>query len=264
MKDAMGSINRDNLSRQALIEKLRLIIDTEINKPYEVMDDALVAECADFLMELEKKEKLSDEEIKRRVREIPSLSAQAVKRRRSRKSAIAAACFAAVLIVFGAAAAAHFDGGSLVRLWAHKISEMLNGETLNYSGISIVKSDMNAKYDSVEEMLANESRDILYPTVLPNSASITAVYAVNDSTQKQLFYAADDTRITVAVDFGQPLPEYAAQGRCTAERIGALDCFIISEDSYCQGVFLYGEDLYTVTAASYDDLVLIIHNLKEN
>lgn len=258
----MGSVNREDSAKQALIEKLRLIIDAEVKKPCEVMDDALVAECADFLMELEEKDKLSDEEIRRRVKELP-LSEQKAGRS-GRKAAIVAACVAVTILIFGAVTAAnHFDELSVLKEWSHRICEMFAGERIDVGDISIIKTDVITKYDSVEEMLANESRDMLYPAALPTSASITAVNVIADSAWQTLYYVADDSRIGVVVDFGQPLPSYVGQAGCSAERIGECDCYIISGDLGWQGVLHYGDDLYTVNAPSYEDLVFIINNLKE-
>ena len=52
-------------------DKLRAIIILESSKPYEEMDGVLVKECVDFLMELEGIERLTKEEIKNRVKNIP-------------------------------------------------------------------------------------------------------------------------------------------------------------------------------------------------
>ena len=63
----MGNCGEGCLTKKSLIDKLTAIIDIEAKKPYELMDDALVAECADFLMELEEKDKLCDAEVEQRV-----------------------------------------------------------------------------------------------------------------------------------------------------------------------------------------------------
>ena len=50
-----------------LIKRLSRIMEIELEKPVEEMDDEVIAICADWIMEIKGYEGLSDEEVQRRL-----------------------------------------------------------------------------------------------------------------------------------------------------------------------------------------------------
>ena len=50
-----------------LIKRLTRVMEIELEKPVEEMDDEVVAICADWIMEIKGYEKLSNEEVRSRL-----------------------------------------------------------------------------------------------------------------------------------------------------------------------------------------------------
>ena len=50
-----------------LIKRLSLVMETELEKPVEEMDDEVIAICADWIMEIKGYEELSCEKVRRRL-----------------------------------------------------------------------------------------------------------------------------------------------------------------------------------------------------
>ena len=57
-------MEQDNL---VLIKRLSRVMEIELEKPVEEMDDEVVAICADWIMEIEGREELSNEEVRSRL-----------------------------------------------------------------------------------------------------------------------------------------------------------------------------------------------------
>lgn len=261
----MGNSDQERMTKQTLIEKLRIIIDTEMEKPVEEIDDSLVAECADFLMDLEGKDRLSDDEIKCRVKEIPFKNPKIIKHRRTRKALLIAACIAALILISSAiAVASNYNVSSFSKNLGHILIKMAGGEKLEIGNRTIIKNHDLVWYASIDELLAQGSLHVLYPTVLPNNGIIADINLFDDELKNELTFITYDRKTGMSVEFGKALPSYVYEGNGIAERIGQFDCYTISCGTYYQSVFCHGGDLYTVYTPNYDDIKMIIENLKES
>lgn len=59
------------MNKEEIRNKLMSIVLVELEKEYKEIDSDLITECIDFITEIDGNEKLTDEEIKNRVKSIP-------------------------------------------------------------------------------------------------------------------------------------------------------------------------------------------------
>ena len=95
----MGSPDSFDSIDRRLLKKLMRAMEIELEKPYEEMDDEVVALCADCLMEMKGKKRLSSEEIKHRWEEIGLYHVKHSAKRRHLRGILIAAVIAALLLI---------------------------------------------------------------------------------------------------------------------------------------------------------------------
>ncbi len=254
---------------QTLKDKLMAIILLETSKDYKEMDSDLVTECVDFLMELEGKERLTKEEIKQRVNEIPfkgkvtALNSYAKKKLRAKRVAIIAAVIAVLIALFGIFAIGSGDTVTeFFRKMGDSISEILNDGPKEHSGITFYKNDKTITYSSLEDFKESEGVDILYPTWLPEDEKIIEIrYLITGGTELYTLHSNEpDHSIEVAVD--TELAENFKLNWNEKEVAGYL-VYYMNVPEYVQANFVYENNLYCVKSDTEDNLFRIIENLKE-
>ena len=140
-------INNDE-SNQALVEKLRAIIEIESSKPISEQDVDLIDECVDYLMELENGIELTDEELESGKKHIYMLLDKNKKPQKKLrfKGLLIAACLAILILLANfVALACGIDTISILKEWGHNIVEMFEGEKEEYGGVTIIKENESIK-----------------------------------------------------------------------------------------------------------------------
>lgn len=266
----MGNDKEMSAAKQSLKDKLYAIILLETSKPYKEMDSDLVTECVDFLMELEGKERLSQEEIEQRVNEIPFkgkvtvLGAHAKKKLRAKRLAVIAAVLAVLIALFGVISIASENTfGDLLSRMGHELMELLdNNDSIEYEGITIYKADEVRTYSTLEELLEAEALDVLYPTWLPDDEKITQVmYLLEDETERYSLQCGNP-RHGVSIYINRTITENMTKD-CLSKEINGFTVYYFLESSLAQGNFAYKNNVYSIGADTEENLFKIIENLEE-
>ena len=266
----MENTHENNAEIQALKDKLTAIMLLESEKDYEKMDSSLVAECVDFLMELEGKEKLSKEEVERRVNAIPFRDeAEDTHPKfktgiRAKRVAIIAAVLAALIAFFAVVAVSYgsVEDGIIGR-FARYISEMIGGDRLEFNEIELIKSNESKRYSSAEELVRNENISVLFPTWLPEGNKIAYCWYIEDEISgKHYIFECENAEYSINV-----YPEKTIGNELKSEnqikQVGKLSVYIVKRDSSVQSVFENNGFYYSVSADTEENLLKIIENLKE-
>lgn len=259
-----------SLEKASLKQKLLAIILLESSKPYKKMNSALITECVDFLMELEGKERLTKEEIERRVEEIPFAgktagSASNMKKKALAKKIILIAAVIAILIsLFGIFTVSREDDEvGLINSIGNAILEMVGGETVESGNITLIMPDEVRYYDSIEELLEEQKIDVLCPTWLPDDSEIAYVmYSLADELETYRFSYNNNVGFGVSVDLNQSVPVDVKAG-CQTKEINGYLCYYFADAGFAQASFEYKNNLYTVNADTEENVFGIVENLKE-
>lgn len=257
------------VERQSLKDKLMAIILIETSKPYTETDSDFVKECVDFLMELEGKERLTKEEIEKRVNEIPfwgkaeAMASYARKRLRAKRLALIAAVLAIIIALLGIIAIGSGDASDeLMKRVGAIVEEWLPGTSKDYDGITVYKSNETKTYSSIEEFAKSEEIEILYPTWLPeNEKIVRVIYTIRNGAEKYILQT-ENTAFSIGIDISEELGE-DLKADCTKKEFAGLTVYYFQTARYFQADFVYKNKHYAVNAYSEEDLFRIIENLKE-
>lgn len=267
-------INNDE-SNQALIEKLRAIIEIESSKPISEQDVDLIDECVDYLMELENGIELTDEELENGKKQIYMLLDKNKKPQKKLKfkGLLIAACLVIIMLLANfVALACGIDTVSILKEWGHNIIEMFEGEKEEFNGVTIIKENQILTFKSVKEFNSKMELDILIPSVFPDDKSLNVI-SVAGSYDKNNNYSSDyytvsfvtkDPNTSVIIHTN---PDYSkdfitAPG-FLSEEICGYECYSFVEESTIHCYLICENNTYIIKANNKVDLITIIKNLKE-
>lgn len=253
--------------KEELIEKVRALVYAEAEKSPKEMDDSFVSECVDFLMELEGRQALNEKTIEQNVARILG---RMNKKHISFRRLLIAACVAIILFILFMVSPMATDAGIFdipeVK-YNDIISKMLVGESRYFDGYEIIRESNPVRYKSVEKFLKKEKKDaVLYPEVFPDGESVARIhYHPELSSGESLSYGPDNGTSRVTVYFNSGLPEGIYESGLIPENIAGFECYILDEEDmeFVLCDFEHNGSRYHVTSDSYENIVLIIENLKE-
>lgn len=265
----MGNKHDKTSEDQSLKDKLLAIILLETSKDYKKMDSDLVTECVDFLMELEGAQRLTKEEIKQRVNDIPfkgkvtALKSYAKKKLRTKRIVIIAAVLAVIITLLGILAIG--TGDAITEFFRKKddsIHEFLASSPTQYGNITFYKADVTKEYSSLEDFAKSEGIEVLYPTWLPKDEKIVKIrYLVNDEKELYVFQTqVPDHSISIA--FNGELDE-DFKLNCEHKEVSGLSVYYEEFPEYIQAEFIYKNNCYWIKSDTEENLFKIIKNLKE-
>lgn len=261
-------------SNQALIEKLRAIIEFESSKPISEQDVDLIDECVDYLMELENGIELTDEELENGKKQIYMLLDKKKKPQKKLrfKGLLIAACLAILMLLANfVALACGVDTISILKEWGNSIVEMIQGERVEHNDISIIK-DEKKMFSSIEELGNSVDFNFLYPTLLPEDINITLItlggsYDENinfDSNYKTIAFVTSDPSVSVKIHTNpEYLNNYINGTDLTSQQICGYICYLIVEENFVQCSFEHNSISYVVNTRNTEELFVILNNLKE-
>lgn len=254
---------------ESLGDKLRAIIILESSKPYEEMDGVLVKECVDFLMELEGIERLTKEEIKNRVKNIPFKEktekiTNIRKKIKAKRIAVVAAVLALLLMIFGIATLASEDmHGVLLRTLREEFFELISYSPFKVDNNEVLlKPDGEKFYSSAKELAEEKGITVLYPEWLPDGEEIVEISCGVYKGMERCLFRSNNPNININIDINKVLPE-ETKTYCTKKVIADKTIYYIKRDLLAQANFDYEGNLYSVSAETEEDLFRIIENLKE-
>ena len=163
--------------KKRTIKLLGEIISSESAKPDDEADFALIEECENLLCELLDADiSLSEEDIEARIKKITQKNSKILfgktKKRISRVVAIA--CASIVLCIGVGAAACMIDPKILDGI--RTILKYNVGESIDIDGITFTNGGKVKEYKTIDELLADNQIDIMYPHELPEGVYIEDVY----------------------------------------------------------------------------------------
>ena len=190
-------------TNQEKIEYLFQVIEEELAKPRAQIDDVLIYHCQRHIDVLGEKDAfdLSDEALDRAWAEMKvHLPARpSVRRKRfSWRRAIVIAAAVLLLVTTMLTVIAHTGGyGSLCNYLVHLVHKTDPGDSVTKGGLTFINRGEATKYDSIEELLAAEELDIMYPTELPDGLYIEKIKIIEGSNDISFVFNSFDTNIVI-------------------------------------------------------------------
>ena len=272
----------DNMTGQEIkemIERKEIVIENlsvlALNRLFDYESEAvcrddgdgeLLCRVADLLAE---KEGLEDEHdkafetilanaIQSVVRtEVPTEQPKKKHHRLKKALLIAAAVIALACSATLVATAFGFD------VFAH-FRELLScpaGAKIEENGITLVHFGETTQYSSMEELLAAEELDIMYPTKLPEGVSITEVRVVPGVGSKETIeIKTTDAQTSICIDLSADSTNGSLADSVEIQ-IGEMLFHVCRKD--CFAISFYNENYYYVQANNYDNLLMILQAMKE-
>ena len=230
-------------------------------------DMDLIHACASRLDELNGPA-MSDEEflaaIKKAEEEYVSsntntLPVRTVKRRLASKKIWLVAAVIALLVAMATVTASAF--GVNVFEYFREVMGLSAGEKVNKGTITLVNYGEAQTFSSVEELLSAENLNILYPAVLPEDVVIQQV-CINEGTNGGDFiqFVTTDKSTYISVDTNTELTyftDYTEQ-----HTIGDCTYYIYRNENFA--VCYHKGCYYYISSDSYENLIIIIENMREN
>lgn len=232
-------------------------------------DEELVSQCALLLNELDPPEITREDLIniidKTGEQYVTVVSQEAVRHKVPKKRGInkRTALFAAVLAVT-IIASALVSCGVIFDFFEYlaEIAREPVGTQITVDGFTFYHSGESKEYSSIEEMIEKENLDIMYPTKWPEGARIERV-SVSSGVHGNDSIAILTNHINVSVHISicglNNSDSYEEKERVF---INNKTFYIFKENDYYAYCY-YKDNSYSIRADSYDNLILILENLKE-
>lgn len=135
------------------------------------------------------------------------------------------------------------------------------GDEFNDDGITVIKNTGSATYKNLDEFLSSESIDIIYPHTMPDDIEIIKIHVVErtDNNYMMYFTFSDDRyEFNVANYYSLVLED-----KYEYMTINNLNCYIQKiNDNLYYAMLQYNGFEYTIQAPSYDDILIILNNMK--
>lgn len=273
MEDAGGFF--ESASKEELIAYLIKTIQNEVSKGDDEVDHDLVRECSDWLDELTEDEVVfTQEELDRKLEKLkakevsdkPARVLPKVTRRKIVRISLLVAAMLVISLMSLSAVAMNRGYGSAWDLISDNIGKMFDmerGDEINDDGITIIKNTGTVKYDNMDELLKAESLTILYPRVLPNKIKIAGLRYVNKKHDKYtLRIVLSDDLYAFDVSNSYTV-DILKQTEFELMTCNGLDFYVTQKEEGVYFALLQTNGYeYSIKAPTYDDLLLIINNLK--
>ncbi len=169
---------------------------------------------------------------------------------------VAAAIIIMMTTTVAIAAAFGFDIFKYIR----DVADEPSGTAVNVDGFTFYKVNVYKKYNSVQEMVKSENLDIMYPTLFPEGVYIKSVrlnYDKNGNERIDILTNFPSVNIQIELDAN----EFDMFSDNVYEHNNVK--YYIHIDVGCFAVCYYNNNIYCISANNYDDLILIIDNMKE-
>lgn len=251
-------------TKEEKIEYLFQVIDEELSKSHERWDEALVRHCQRRIEELGKGDAfdLSAEELDRAWAEMKArIAPRPVARRRGRVWRRVVVAVAAVLLLATSmlTVIAHTGGATLGEYLVHLVKKCEPGDKVTTDGITFTYCGTSKNYDSIEELIAAENLDIMYPTKLPEELEIKRIKINEDSDEITFFFNTFDTNISI---YTQKTLD-PSRGDYTAQHVSDNVFYILSKATGEHIAVCHTEKYeYVITTKDYTNLKILMENMR--
>jgi hypothetical protein len=260
---------RESETREVLLDKLIGIQDLEAVKPIHDMDTDLITECTDYIIELTGDELPSESALEQmKLRLLQRLFGQKGRVLKYRKGVLRKLLIAAIVVILIVAMAVSMmplgtNDESLMHQWAYRLLQSEQGTTVDFDDyITLINNGKIEEYKSIRQFARKTGIDILTPTILPKGYDVQNVVVSFD-------YLLDCPAVDIITNNPSVLSisVYLRKERINSEfdrteQIGAYSCGLLFSRDFCQCEFCFEENCYRISAKNYEDVRLIIENMK--
>ena len=272
-------IDIENASKDELIEYLCQTIHYEVEKG-EDADCDLIRECSDWLSELTADVILfTPEELEARLEAIksgkdsrhahthkPYLHHPIAKRKVFARVTILVASLVLLSFLSLSALAMHAGYDSTWAYISMNVGKMFGlnaGETINEEHITVIKNNKVVKYNNMNELLTAESLKILYPHVLPNEIKVTELRYINKGDNKYTLRFALSSDLYAFVVSNYYSTDITQLSVLDLHTVNGLDYYVTQKENVVYfALFQNSGYEYTIKAPNYEDLLIIINNIR--
>lgn len=264
---------KSNSIQEEKIEKLLKLIDSEIQKSDKAL---LLEEFSDELDKLTSDIPTCSKKRKAKIlTKIKSQTSQKIsdsateflknsqkpKQKKLRKSIILIATI--FLFLFGSISVVAIAQGGYGKAWNYIVSKLKPGESVVVDGITIIKPYGSEMFASIEEYIEKENLNILYPSYLPDDIKIEQITEIDEGEGKQSLifqFSTSDINFRVcnyrATQAESMISSLEYQTEYTKFYVQKM-----SDGKYIS-VGYYNDYEYYIATKNYDELILILDNLK--
>lgn len=135
-----------------------------------------------------------------------------------------------------------------------------DGTTVNIDEFTFYNTDGSKKYDSVQKMIEEENLDIMYPTLLPEGTNLETLSLIAvQNNRDAILFATNDANVNIEIQLNTSEIHNSSD---TIYEHNGIEYYVFSRDHYL-AICYYNGDTYYIAANTYEDLILIIDNMKE-
>lgn len=142
-----------------------------------------------------------------------------------------------------------------------KIARRDEGTQMVFGEVTFRNNGEIKIYSDIEQTVEAEKLDIMYPSKLPENITIDSVFLnENEQGNERVQIVTNDKRISVFIDKNCKAPD-ASDKDNTAYVSNGVTYYVFNEEP-CFATCCYKGNYYYIQANNYDELILIIENMK--
>ncbi len=272
-KEIKAMINAKKLNIQELnTSALQKLMSYEIDMLcFDEGDLDLICQCSDLLEKINPCP-MSDEEfmaiVKKAEKEHVVITDNKSAVRKAPRARILlkriAIIAAAVLILSTATVGVASAFGVNILEELYKISLEEDGAKKDVDGFTFFHSGEAKQYSSIEEMEKAENFNILYPTKLPENTVIDKIEATKSSWGSDTIHlTTTNEEIRITIEKNAPENNWTEKEQECIYETNGIEYLLYADKNFYFAFSYYNGDYYSIQAGNYEDLILIIDNLKE-
>lgn len=225
-------------------------------------DGTLLCRCADVLAQKEGCAKEHDKafaaELDRVMQSVSTELPPVRKPLRLKKALLVAAAVALLLCVASIAVTAF--GFDVFGYFRDLVSGPA-GSKIEDNGITLVHRGESTFYPSIEDLIAAERLEIMYPAKLPDGVSVTEVRVMpREGGKETIEIKTTDKNVLICVDLSM---ESNGDTFLDCERIEINNIGYYIHKEYLFAAACYNGDYYYIQANNYENILWIINHMKE-
>lgn len=229
-------------------------------------DMQLIENCANLLENRNKDNYMSDERFMEIIQKSQNdhviITEEKIENKRrfnfKRAVIIAAAVITLMASCIMIAGAFGFD----ISYYINKIIKDPVGSKIDVDEYTFYNAGVPTTYSSIEEMLSTENLNILYPAQLPQDVQITKVTKINNIHQNdEITFYTNDFNISMTAEFNGQYDEIISE-KHEVMFINGIEFRVFTEGNVFATCY-YKNVSYYINSNSYENLILIINNIKE-
>lgn len=167
---------------------------------------------------------------------------------------------AAIIIMMTTTVAIAAAFGVNIFEYIKNIASEPDGTTVNIDEFTFYNAKSTKKYNSIQEMVESENLDIMYPTRLPDGVDIESI-RLTDNTNGNNMVQISTNIVSVNIQIELRTSELISYFDKIYENNEVI--YYIRTKEACSATCYYKNNYYYISANTYEDLILIINNMKE-